>query len=906
MPPPKKVKEESHAGGRRAERTGQVEVIGRESELDTLTVAIDEANLVTLTGPPGVGKSALVRAFVALRKRRKSKLSSLEVDLVGRSGASTVLLECARTLRLPLQAEPAPSALTAQIGRALDHLGQAIVVLDNADAARDALADMLVEWLRSAPRARFIVTSRTALAMSWQKRIALRALSTPPRRELSASAIAKFDAVRLFVRRAASASAAYRFDDANAPDVADIVRLLEGNPLALELCAARTPILSEREMAQLLRREGFITEGAADWGRPLANAISWTWDQLSAEDSSLLERCAIFRGSFDLDAVRAVATTDATPILATIEALTRLERSSLIEPFVAEPLSAPRYRLPESIRAVGMLRLKRSGMLDAVVERHMAHYGRLSAIRADTGVRRLDRDNLEGALDAATRLGAPAYAAKLLIALRPLVLAQGPLEPYCARIDALVSVRGLGRVELADLHLSRGLARIFAGRRDEALIDLRAAEKLARKGNAPDVRTMACSKRALILGLKGERPEATTLFAEAHALAEASSDPYLRGVVLTDNGNVLSEWGDNDAAMTMLASACDFLDAAGAVREGAFARLLLASRQLDTGLLAHALREATVTLEALEGLGDDRSSTWARCVLALTEQELGRLPHARIQLETAIERARIVGDSHTEGLLLGYLGNVCLEQGLSSDALTVFRRARRHLEVAGDRGAGAMAFAGAALAELELGRAAAARAHVARAEELLAGDARSARRRAVTLISELVTGKRASNEDAERRREPSTRTAGRAGSEEERFARRMIDRLSASRYERDGVESKTVVIARDATWVLLPSGGLLRLNRSRSLRSILGRLVSERLKYPGRAVGIHALVRAGWPDEAILPSAAKNRLHVAVARLRRLGLDTMLEQDDGGYLLKPDVPLRISDDVGPPPGAVEP
>ena len=105
-----------------------------------------------------------------------------------------------------------------------------------------------------------------------------------------------------------------------------------------------------------------------------------------------------------------------------------------------------------------------------------------------------------------------------------------------------------------------------------------------------------------------------------------------------------------------------------------------------------------------------------------------------------------------------------------------------------------------------------------------------------------------------------------------------------------------MILARDGSWVCTPGGGVVRVARGGAVRRVLERLALERVRYPGRAVSLGALVRAGWPDETILPGAAKNRLHVTIARLRRGGLQDLLMHEEDGYLLDPRVPARIADE----------
>lgn len=143
--------------------------------------------------------------------------------------------------------------------------------------------------------------------------------------------------------------------------------------------------------------------------------------------------------------------------------------------------------------------------------------------------------------------------------------------------------------------------------------------------------------------------------------------------------------------------------------------------------------------------------------------------------------------------------------------------------------------------------------------------------------------------------------------EELRFATRALRRLlggpegAPAGRAREGAGDEALVVARDGAWIVLPNARKrVELGRAAALRRLVHRLAVERLRYPGRPVSPRALVAAGWPDERILPAAAKNRLHVSVARLRRVGLGDLLLHREEGYLLDPAVPARLGadDDAG--------
>lgn len=880
------------------------QIVGRNAELDELDRLFRKARLVTVTGPPGIGKSALAAGYVAGMRPDRKKSPAVLVSLTGATSLDAVCRELARALRLPASPGATPPAAAALVARALAHRGRLLVVLDDADAARAALAKAVPSWLAEAPLAAFLVTTRARLGVAAEARLDLGPLEVPRASETDLAAIARADAVRLFVKRAAALRPGYQLPRSAARSVANIVRRVEGVPLAVELCAARITILAEREIEELLSAQvGLLSSPSAS--RSLGTAIAWSWDQLEEEDAELLARCSVFRGSFDLTAAALVAAGDGhdEARIATIEGLTRLEAASLLRVVEGAPEAASRrYAVPETIRLYAREQLAHRGEAGELAARHARHYGSLARRAPRLGLEELalERENLEAAYETATANDAPVLAAHVLVALRPLVLGRGPLGPYLKRIDALVERKGLSPGDLAELHLARGLARVFRGQRDDALEDLAEARRLAKRGELHAVDVLAASKSGMVLGLRGEVRAARKLLDEALVRADRLRDSLLQGIVRKDLANVLSEQGEDEQAFVQLSQARDLFHAAGDAREEGFVLMMAATRLFDQGQLDDARRDLVSALALLHDVGDARSETWTRAILALVDLETGDHRAARVGLEHAIERVRLVGDEHTEGLLRTFLGHVSLEQGLLAEAEASYRDARRLLAKAHDRGGEALATAAAGFTEAELGRFAVARASMDRAAQLLSSDARPARAKAVEL---LTLGVRLREARARGEGETKARTAvvqalstrGAPPPEEVRFAQRLLRR--ALEPGAAAARANELLVARDGGWVKLPaSSSVVELGRTRALRRLVLRLANERLRYPGRPVSPQALVAAGWPGERILPAAAKNRLHVTVARLRRLGLGAVLLHGDEGYLLDAAIPMRLADD----------
>lgn len=824
-------------------------LFGRDGELAALTTALREHRIVVVAGPPGIGKSALVAAL--------ERPDVIRCALVDARDADDAMRVIARALEIPIAPSTTEEEIVARIGRAVGHRGKAIVVLDDVDRASGAIVRMLRAWTDLAPSARFIVTSRKRVLAGKAYR-----LEVPP---LPTNA-----GVKLFAARAG-----IRLDVPSTKTVTAIVEALEGVPLAIELAASRATALSVSEIERLLGERLDLLEGGE---RSIRSAFALSWDDLDEEDAATLVALSAFRGGFDLAAASTVL--ERTEVKAA-RAIERLVDLSLLRPRADAP---SRHALDESLRVYAREQLEARKEVAEVRARHARHFSTLDA--PDVEHLERERGNLDDAVDFALERKDGALAAALLRVSARLHLARGPLTPFLERIARALASSPPAR-DRAELHFLRGTAAIFHGRRNDALVDLRRARDLAKKGKDARIFALATSRTGMVVGFKGKLREAEALFAEA-SKAAARADDLTRGIVLKDRANVLAEHGKDDEAMAQLTRARALFHSAGDVREEGFALLLLGMRLLDEGRVEDARRDLEAALEILRRAGDRRSEAWAMAMIGVAAAEAGDPSTARTRLDSSLAAVRAVGDEHTEGLVQGYRGNLALEQGLLREAEDAYRAAITVLARAADQGAEGAVTTALAAVDHQLARVPAAKEGFRRARTLLKDDARAARRDAYAIFSSVLEGDdamRAASKAPPKTKEP----------EEVRFARRAL----ARRIEGGGADGdrdiRGIVVAGDASWLRIPSGATVRLGRARALARIVKELALERVRHPGRPIAAEDLVRAGWPDERIVPSAAKNRLHVSITRLRKLGLEGAIVRDADGYMFDPALLVTVSE-----------
>jgi predicted ATPase/class 3 adenylate cyclase len=386
--------------------------LGRERELDEVANLLQEARLLTLTGPGGTGKTRLALQ-VAARVADAFPDGIFFVALGAIRDPELVPGTIAHDLGLPDRGGLNPMTALRE------HLRERrlLLILDNFEQLTDA-APIVSELLGGAPRVVVLVTSRSTLRVYGEREYLVPPLGVPDPSHLpSLESLSQYEAVALFIERAKAARPDFSVTNENAPAVAEICARLDGLPLAIELAAARSNVLGPRAiLARLGHRLTLLSGGGRD--RPerqqtLRGAIEWSHELLSDDERALFRRLAVFVGGARLEAIEGVCPGDELSI-DLLDGLTSLVEKSLLRQ-VSTPDGEPRFLMLETIREYAAERLEESGRGPELRSRHAEHFaslaaeaqGHLLATDKRTWLDRLeeDHDNLRAALDRA--LGEP-------------------------------------------------------------------------------------------------------------------------------------------------------------------------------------------------------------------------------------------------------------------------------------------------------------------------------------------------------------------------------------------------------------------------------------------------------------------------------------------------------------------
>jgi predicted ATPase/DNA-binding winged helix-turn-helix (wHTH) protein len=349
------------------------ELIGRDAAARQVRDLLSAHRVVTLTGPGGIGKTALA-LDVARGLSPGFPGGTWLVELASLSDAGLVPSAVASVLGLEIGAdEISPASVARTIG------GRTILlVLDNCEHVIETAARLVEAVVRMCPHASILTTSRELLRIDGEHDYRVQSLDVPPQQPLEPDDALRHSAVQLFIARMQALDldiSAHR-DELSA--IGAICRHLDGIPLAIEFAAARAATLGiEQVLFGLGDRFALLTSGrrtALPRHRTLRATLDWSYDLLPEAERQLLRRLAVFVAGFTPAAASAVMGNTGTSV---VEGIANLVARSLVT--LDDKAPATRWRMLETIRAYALEKLAESGEFEVAARRHAEFFRDLFA-----------------------------------------------------------------------------------------------------------------------------------------------------------------------------------------------------------------------------------------------------------------------------------------------------------------------------------------------------------------------------------------------------------------------------------------------------------------------------------------------------------------------------------------------
>lgn len=638
--------------------------VGRHEELGRVASLLHEHRLVTLTGPPGVGKTRLA---VETARSFDPELPDgvWLVDFARAAGTEDAVRLLGNVL------DVRGSDPLARVVVRLRHAA-ALVVLDACEHVLVEAARVASTLLAECPGVRILATSREALGVASEVRLPVSPLGDT--------------AVDLFLERARAARPGFEADDETVALAAEIARRVDGLPLALELAAARTNVLGLAELVSILERREALLRETPD-GDPsrgaLQELVEWSYDLLHAHEKTLLQLLAVHRGGASLRSLAAVAEPHGLNEATVAYLVAALVDKSVV--FASFAGGTARYDMLDSVRGYVLNRLSESGGLDTARAAHAEYFAGL-ADEARIGLRgaewlswerrlQADNDNLWAALTYATEADDAGTAVRLGALGLYFTLGERVSEGRRFLELALAAGRGQEAVErrieqlaflcylsTEELDLPAALA---AG--EEAL-------ELAATVEAPRERGIGQVAYALAVAQSGRSHDADALACEALATLESVGDDWgsaaaglLRATGAASAGDVATV-AEMTAVIRRHSNAIDY----DAFRvPGLLLEAWVAERSDDAAAAEHAYRQA-LELAGQIGFGDHAafalSGLGATALLGGDPQGAKELQRQALATADASRASWVAAHARVQ------LARIAADAGDPADAAGLYRR----------------------------------------------------------------------------------------------------------------------------------------------------------------------------------------------------------------------------------------
>jgi len=634
-------------------------LLGRAEDMAALSELIVQHRLVSVVGAGGMGKSLLTQHLLD-GQRSAYAHGVCWVEMVNVSDPS----DLPGALAVALGVQTAGSDALAGLANAVAPL-QMLVALDNAEQVLDGVARLASALLAAAPGLRLVVTSQAPLKLAQELVYRIGPLAVP-QGPLPAPEALRFSAVALFAERARLADARFVLTDANAPAVIELCRALDGLALAIELAAARAPMLGVQRLAASMHDRLKLLTSSRNRTAParqqtLRAAMEWSHGFLDERERAVFRRLAVIVGSASLTMIQQVVADppggpndSGLDEWAVLDALSLLVDRSLVTVLGADDEAEPRYRLLDSPRAYALERLKDAGEMAALRQRHLRamaafceaawhiHYsGEVGREDWHRGFER-DADNAREAFAAAVaagdRVAALQIGAAMLTAVRNV-----PSAKLLELADLCVGLIDTAVPPVLQMRVWLQISFALAGGRPGRVLEAtrKALDVLQQSSHSTDDRFLAywawCRFAMAAFRSTGDTPEVRSAMEEARALEDPRWPPQRRHI--RAEAEMVTRASESQETLRWCREVLALMLEAG--DSGDIARANLIDAELRAGDAQAAVRNGEALLADLSGGRNAEALAFTRLNVCAALLALDDAPRARSHARTGWPQGRL-------------------------------------------------------------------------------------------------------------------------------------------------------------------------------------------------------------------------------------------------------------------------
>ncbi len=603
--------------------------VGRRTDLDELWQRFEDgARLVTLLGTGGTGKTRLALRH-GWERLAEHPGGVWFCDLSAATSVDGVVHAMAQALQLTLAA-PDP---VRQIGEAIAGRGDCLLVLDNFEQVARHAESTVGHWLGRAAQARLLVTSREVLGIAGENTFVLAPLPAAD--------------AQLLLRDRAAAAGADAFTSRDDAALPELVRLLDGLPLAIELAASRMRVLPPAELLPRMGERFRLLaggQGRRDRQATLRATLDWSWDLLSQAERGALAQLSVFEGSFTLGAAESVvdlSAFDQAPWLLDVV-------QSLVDKSLVRKLGDRRFDLLRSVHDYAVERLQQDNAAASAPGcschpagvRHWCHFSRYGELES-TAQRCIEVDNLVAAARRAIDAADLDHAAGCVCAAWFALRLTGPFSTALELAASLGAKAAGHRIAAASAAWVSGNANYLLGHAGAARALLEQA--LADAGDDRGLRCRMLCTLGTAESVHGDPQRATAWLQEALVLARAIGDRPSICRAMNALGALADAQSHPSQARQWYEAALEVAGAAGDPRWQGALLGNLGQVHFRQGDLESATTCYGAALLLVRESGDLRFEGNTRCNLGLVHQEMGRFELAEAELGAALQIARGIG-----------------------------------------------------------------------------------------------------------------------------------------------------------------------------------------------------------------------------------------------------------------------